>query len=112
MSEIALISLTISFRILRIKIPVKPLRSIGSACDGFKTGPRSLSRGLPRYEKNLLQLPWLTRRLAPPQFLSAFSWGLGFLANWIVPKIFHPKERPFLDPVGTILDELQALSRY
>jgi hypothetical protein len=35
--------------------------------------------------------------------------GLGFLANWIMPKIFHPKERPFLDPVGTIVDELQAL---
>ena len=35
--------------------------------------------------------------------------GLGFLANWIIPKIFHPKERPFLDPVGTIVDELQAL---
>jgi membrane protease YdiL (CAAX protease family) len=35
--------------------------------------------------------------------------GLGFLANWIVPKIFHLKLRPFLDPVGTISDELQAL---
>jgi hypothetical protein len=35
--------------------------------------------------------------------------GVGFLANWIIPKIFHPKERPFLDPVGTIVDELQAL---
>lgn len=35
--------------------------------------------------------------------------GLGFLANWIVPKIFHPQERPFLDPVGTIVDEVQAL---
>ena len=35
--------------------------------------------------------------------------GLGFLANWIVPKIFHIKQRLFLDPVGTISDELQAL---
>jgi membrane protease YdiL (CAAX protease family) len=35
--------------------------------------------------------------------------GLGFAANWIVPKIFHLKQRPFLDPIGTISDELQAL---
>jgi membrane protease YdiL (CAAX protease family) len=35
--------------------------------------------------------------------------GLGFLTNWIIPKIFHPKERPFLDPAGNIFDELQAL---
>ena len=35
--------------------------------------------------------------------------GLGFLANWIIPKIFHPKERSFLDPVGTVFDELQTL---
>ena len=35
--------------------------------------------------------------------------GLGFLANWIVPKILHLKQRSFLDPVGTISDELQAL---
>ena len=35
--------------------------------------------------------------------------GLGFLANWIVPKIFHLKQRPSLDPVGTITDEMQAL---
>jgi membrane protease YdiL (CAAX protease family) len=35
--------------------------------------------------------------------------GLGFAANWIVPRIFHLKQRPFLDPVGTISDELQAL---
>jgi len=35
--------------------------------------------------------------------------GLGFLSNWIIPKIFHPKERSFLDPAGTIFDELQAL---
>ncbi len=35
--------------------------------------------------------------------------GLGFLADWIVPKIFHLKQRPSLDPVGTISDELQAL---
>src|SRR5260370_24884855 len=35
--------------------------------------------------------------------------ALGFLANWIIPKILHLKERPFLDPVGTISDELQGL---
>jgi membrane protease YdiL (CAAX protease family) len=35
--------------------------------------------------------------------------GLQFLANWIVPKIFDPKERSFLDPVGTIYDELETL---
>jgi hypothetical protein len=35
--------------------------------------------------------------------------GLGFLAGWIIPKIFHPQERPFLDPVGMIVDELQTL---
>jgi uncharacterized protein len=35
--------------------------------------------------------------------------GLGYLANWIVPKIFHLKQRPSLDPVGTISDEVQAL---
>jgi membrane protease YdiL (CAAX protease family) len=35
--------------------------------------------------------------------------GLGFAANWIVPRIFHLKQQPFLDPVGTISDELQTL---
>jgi uncharacterized protein len=35
--------------------------------------------------------------------------GLGFLADWILPKLFHFKERPSLDPVGFISDELQAL---
>jgi hypothetical protein len=35
--------------------------------------------------------------------------GLGFLENWIVPKIFHPEQRPFLDPEGAISDELQSL---
>jgi len=35
--------------------------------------------------------------------------ALGFLANWIVPKILRLKERAFLDPVGLISDELQAL---
>jgi hypothetical protein len=33
--------------------------------------------------------------------------GLQFLANWIIPKIFRIEERPFLDPVGTIYDELE-----
>jgi len=41
-------------------------------------------------------------------FVCIFA-GLGFLANWIVPKIFHLKERPALDPVGIISDELQVL---
>lgn len=35
--------------------------------------------------------------------------GLGFLSSWIIPRIFHPKERSFLDPVRTILDELQTV---
>jgi hypothetical protein len=35
--------------------------------------------------------------------------GLGFLSDWIIPKIFHPKERSFLDPVDTIWGELQTL---
>jgi membrane protease YdiL (CAAX protease family) len=35
--------------------------------------------------------------------------GLGFLADWIVPRIFHTEERPFLDPAGAISDELQSL---
>jgi hypothetical protein len=35
--------------------------------------------------------------------------GLGFAANWIVPRIFHLEQRPFLDPVGFISDELQTL---
>lgn len=41
-------------------------------------------------------------------FVGIFA-GLGFLASWIVPKIVHLKQRPSLDPVGTIFDELQAL---
>jgi uncharacterized protein len=35
--------------------------------------------------------------------------GLGFLANWIIPRIVHLKERPSLDPVGTIFDEAVTL---
>jgi membrane protease YdiL (CAAX protease family) len=35
--------------------------------------------------------------------------GLEFLADWIVPKLFHLKERSTLDPVGFISGELQAL---
>src|SRR5271156_5931195 len=35
--------------------------------------------------------------------------GLGFLANWIVPLIFNPGDRPFLDPVGMIFDEVETL---
>ena len=34
---------------------------------------------------------------------------LGFLANWIISKILHFQQRPSLDPVSTISDELQAL---
>jgi membrane protease YdiL (CAAX protease family) len=41
-------------------------------------------------------------------FIGIFA-GLAFLDNWIVPKAFHLKERPPLDPVGFISDELQAL---
>jgi len=35
--------------------------------------------------------------------------ALVFLANWFIPRIFHPRERGFLDPVGTIFDELQGV---
>src|ERR1022692_3218883 len=35
--------------------------------------------------------------------------GLGLAASWIVPRIFHPKERSFLEPVGTISEDLLAL---
>jgi len=35
--------------------------------------------------------------------------GLGFAENWIVPKLFHLKERPIFDPAGLIIDELQTL---
>ena len=41
-------------------------------------------------------------------FVGIFA-GLGFLANWIVPLIFHPRDRPFLDPVGMIFDEVETL---
>jgi hypothetical protein len=36
-------------------------------------------------------------------------FGLGFFARWIEPKIFHLGQRPFLDPIGFIFDELEAL---
>ncbi len=35
--------------------------------------------------------------------------GLGYLSDRIITKIFHPKERSFLDPVGTIFGELESL---
>ena len=35
--------------------------------------------------------------------------GLGFLSDWIITRILHPKERSFLDPVGTIFGELESL---
>ena len=35
--------------------------------------------------------------------------GLGLLVDWVLPKIFHVKPRPFLDPIEFILDDLQAL---
>jgi len=35
--------------------------------------------------------------------------GLGFLADWIIPKIFHVNQQPSLDAVGIISDELQTL---
>src|SRR5215472_15610034 len=36
-------------------------------------------------------------------------FGLGYLANLLVAHLFHLQQRPFLDPVGLISDELQAL---
>ncbi|HEY6348815.1 MAG TPA: type II CAAX endopeptidase family protein [Candidatus Angelobacter sp.] len=41
-------------------------------------------------------------------FVGIFA-GLAFLAGWIVSGVFHLQERPALDPVGFISDELQAL---
>ncbi|MGB6803925.1 MAG: CPBP family intramembrane glutamic endopeptidase [Candidatus Sulfotelmatobacter sp.] len=41
-------------------------------------------------------------------FVGIFA-GLGFLSDWIIPKIFHPKQRSFLDPIGTIFGELESL---
>jgi len=36
--------------------------------------------------------------------------GLSYLLdNWVIPKIFHPQDRSFLDPVGTIYGELTSL---
>lgn len=35
--------------------------------------------------------------------------ALDFGGNWIVTKVFHPQQRAFLDPVGTIFAELQSL---
>ncbi len=35
--------------------------------------------------------------------------GLEFLSQWIIPRVFHPKDRSFLDPVGTIYGELVTL---
>ncbi len=35
--------------------------------------------------------------------------GLGLLVDWVLPKIFHVEQRPFLDPIEFILDDLQAL---
>jgi membrane protease YdiL (CAAX protease family) len=100
-----LISPTINFR---IKIPVKPLRPIGLPVTVSKRGPRSLSRGCPDMRRIFFNSRGLRAGWRLLIFVGIFV-GLGFLTNWIIPKIFHPKERPFLDPVGTIVDELQAL---
>ena len=35
--------------------------------------------------------------------------ALQFAANWSLAKLFHPRERSFLDPVGLILAEVQGL---
>ena len=35
--------------------------------------------------------------------------GLGFLTDRIFPLIFHPKQRPFLDPVFLMINEVEAL---
>ena len=36
-------------------------------------------------------------------------FGLGYLANLLVAHLLHLKQRPFLDPVGLVSDELQGL---
>jgi uncharacterized protein len=41
-------------------------------------------------------------------FVGIFA-GLDFLAGWVVPKLFHPEERPDLNPVSFIYGELQTL---
>jgi uncharacterized protein len=41
-------------------------------------------------------------------FVAIFA-GLGFVADWILPRILHFEQRPFLDPAGTIFDETQTL---
>ena len=79
-----------------------------ACCDGFKKGTKKSQPGAARYEKNLLQLPWLTRRLAPPHFCRHFR------GTRIPGELDHSEDLPsqgaaFLDPVGTIVDELQAL---
>ena len=35
--------------------------------------------------------------------------GLGFVTDWMVQAIFHPKARPFLDPFAIINNDLQGL---
>jgi hypothetical protein len=37
-------------------------------------------------------------------FVGMFA-GLAFLADWTISKIFQPKQRSFLDPVGTDYEE-------
>jgi hypothetical protein len=35
--------------------------------------------------------------------------GLGFLADWGIARIFHFKQRPFLDPLFLLNIDMQAL---
>ena len=35
--------------------------------------------------------------------------GLGFVTEWIVQAIFHLKQRPFLDPLAIINNDLEGL---
>src|SRR5271154_2041672 len=79
------------------------------ACEGPSNRERKISGGTTYDMKRIflnsrgLRAGW--RLLI---FVGIFV-GLGFLANWIVPLIFHPRDRPFLDPVGMIFDEVETL---
>lgn len=35
--------------------------------------------------------------------------GLGFLTDWIVPRVFHPRQRPFLDPLFLMSNDIEGL---
>ena len=78
--------------------------------DGLKTGTKYSAGGFPDMRKIFFNSRGLRAGWRLLIFVGIFV-GLGFLADWIIPKIFHLKERPFLDPVGTISTNCRRLSR-